>query len=477
MNLLPNLSLQRRKNKMVASPLHISKKLLLLISFVISFAGISAQAANCISAEDMTDIASHFSQFSNLSGKEFCHDGSETANLLASLMFMRKNQFAADMKPSTDELFSGKFANSWYKYFTERINEMTIDTGCPKGVAAYVYGFGGNTMYVCSAALNDNFSALDRASIFMHEARHIDGYPHITCSTGPRKGLQGACDSKISDTGSYAVTVETYAQLAKYSSDLHPALKAYARSAAVIYADEAFETPVRVQRETQLLLMTEAKDLLGLKIGSSGPLENLGQTPALGHIIMRAQHMVLLPDDRTLPMKYFFVKNVGEIAQSPGDAFTEYNAQTPAQRSEFVDFQSGTLWNAKVYKSKIVFSCDPRSAAKSEQTFNGSKAVGIMHLTGYDRNARMNFVATEDGSIYEFGCNEQLNSFLRPSTVKVDQHFKRIHKTGDGLVGLASDGRIYQLKDSKSLPLKTAVDGQIHEIAPRQVFNFFDSTN
>ena len=450
------------------------KKLLVLISFLIGFTGYSANANSCISKEDMTDIASHFAQFSNLSGQEFCHDGSETANLLASLMFMRKNQFSAGMIPSTDELFSGKFSSSWYSYFTGRINDMVIDTGCPKGVAAYVYGFGGNTMYVCSAALNDNFSALDRASIFMHEARHIDGYPHVTCAQGARKGLRGACDTRISDTGSYAVTVETYAQLAKYSTDLHPALKAYARSAAVIYADEAFDVPVKVQRASQLLIMTESKDLHSIAMDGSQKVSDLGQASSLGHIIMRAQHMVLLPDDRTLPAKYFYPTSVGDISQSPGDAFTEYNGQTSQQKSEFVDFQSSAQWNAKIFKTKLVFACDPNAPTVSEQKISGSPAAGILHLSGYDRTAQMNYLATEDGSILEFGCTAQHASFLRPSPLKVDQRFKRIHKAGDTLVGLTSDGHLYQIKDSKSLPLKTAFDGQIYEIAPRQVFNFFD---
>lgn len=447
---------------------------LILVSFVIIFTGFFANAANCISKEDMNDIASHFTQFSSLANKEFCHDGSETANLLASLMFMRKNQFTSDMKPSSDQLFSGKFATSWYQYFIGRINEMTVDTSCPKGVAAYVYLFGGKTMFVCSAALNDNFSALDRASIFMHEARHIDGYPHVTCSKGPRKGIRGACDNRISDTGSYAVTVETYAQLAKYSKDLHPALKAYARSSAVIYADEAFEIPAKIDRSQQLLVMTKSKDLFAITLGSNSPMQALGQSPALGHIIMRAQHMVLLPDDRTLPMKYFFVNNVGDIAQSPGDAFTEYNQQTPLERSEFVDFHSAAQWNAKVYKSKIVFSCDPKSPALSEQTLTGSVASGILHLNGYDRSAKMNYLATEDGAIYEFGCDNQLQSYLKPASIKLDQKFKRIYKSGDSLIGLTSDGHLFQIKDAKSLPLQTAMDGQIYEMVPRQIFNFFD---
>lgn len=444
---------------------------------------VSTSATNCISKEDMTQIASDFKQFSQYSGKEFCHDGSETANLLASLMFMRKNQFAADMKPSQDELFSGKFASSWYAYFIGRIDKMEVDNGCPKGVAAYVFAFGGHTMFVCTAALNDNFSALDRASIFMHEARHIDGYPHITCSRGPRKGLQGACDTRITAGGSYAVTVETYAQLAKFGIELHPALRAYAKASAVIYADETFETPAVVNREKQLLVMTKNKDLHSLALAgrSTGKkrnrIESLGQSPALGHIIMRAQHMVLLPEDKTLPAKYLFTKNVGEISQSAGDAFMEYNSQTPAQRSELVDFHSAAQWNAKVYKTKIKFACDPKSATTSELSFNGQQAVAILHLNGYDRVARTQYVVTNTSEIFEFGCTEQLASFLRLSTQKMDQEYSRIHKAGNTVIGLTTDGRLRKITGSGSTAISTALDGEIFEIAPREVFSFFDSVN
>ncbi len=437
-------------------------------------------APSCISKSDMTEIASDFKQFSDLAGNEYCHDGSETANLLATLMFMRKNQFSAGMKPSQDELFSGKFAESWYTYFTDRIDNMEVDSGCPKGVAAYVYGFGGSTMYVCTAALNDNFSALDRASIFMHEARHIDGYPHMTCTKGARKGLQGACDTRISAGGSYAVTVETYAQLAKYGVELHPALRAYARASAVIYADETFETPAKVNREAQLMVLTKDKDLHAISLATRtrnalNKIEALGQASALGRIVMRAQHMILLPEDKTLPAKFMFTKNVGEINQSPGDAFTEYNAQTPAQRSELVDFHSGAQWNAKVYKKNIKFSCDPRATTTSELAFNGPQAVTILHVNGYDRVARTQYVLTTAGELYEFGCTEQLTSFLRPSSQKVDQEYSRIHKVGPSLIGLTTDGKLRKLTGTTSTALSTALDGQIFEIAPREVLSFFDS--
>ncbi|MFZ3230513.1 MAG: hypothetical protein WA160_09945 [Pseudobdellovibrio sp.] len=447
----------------------------LLINVLGSFANATVIKSECISKAEMTEIASNFKQFQNIAQADYCLDGSQTSNLLTSILFMRKTAFDSDMKKSSDELFSGRFATSWYKYFTGRIEDMTVEASCPKGVGAYVMGFGGKQMHVCPMILTDNFSALDRASVFMHEARHIDGFPHITCSVGPRKGIQGACDTTMAKGGSYSVSVETYAQLAKYATDLHPALKAYARASAITYADEAFETPVRILRDPQLLIMTQSKDFLATTLGSN-QFENMGQSPSLGRIALRAQHMILFPEDKNLTAKYVFVKDAGDISQAAGDAAIEYNGQTAAQRSEFVDLHLATQWNAKIYKTKIAFSCSASSEALSEISFKGTQAIGILHLNGYDRMARSGYVMTDNGTLYEFGCTEKATSFLNPSPIKFDQNYKRIYKIAEMVVGLTMDGHLMEIKNGKSTPIQTPVDGQIFEIVPRQTYAFFDLT-
>ncbi|WP_413944004.1 hypothetical protein [Bdellovibrio sp. HCB-162] len=452
------------------------KRLVLLLSFIVGFTGSTALAADCVSKAEMTEIASHFTQFRDLARKDFCFDGSQTSNLIATIMFMRKTAFEADMPKSSDELFSGRFSQSWYNYFIGRIDDLDVQSSCPKGVGAYVYGFG-NTMYICPMMLTDAFSALDRASVFMHEARHIDGYPHTTCSRGARKGLQGACDVRISDGGSYAVTVETYAQLAKYATDLHPALKAYSLASAVTYADEAFETPARVDRQDELLLMSNTKGFFSLDVTKSNRVETLGDTPALGHIVSRAQHLILFPEDKNLPAEYLFTKNEGKISQAAGEAAIEYNSQTPAQRAELVDLHIGAQWMAKVYADKVKFTCDPRAATVNELPMNGAKAVGILYVNGYDRTSRLNYLMADDGNVYEFGCTESFRPFLRASSMKLDKNFKRIHKVGNIVVGLTYDGHLFQIDGTKTIAIQTAIDGQIYEIAPRQSYGFFNSAN
>lgn len=442
----------------------------------LSVVGVQLYAADseCISQAEMQEIAKHFSQFSDLANRgEYCPDGSKESHLLAGIMFMRKTSFATNMPKSSDDLFSGNFSTDWYQYFVGRINDFAIQESCPRGVGAYVYMFG-NTMYVCPMLLSDSFTALDRASVFMHEARHIDGFPHVTCSRGPRAGLNGACDDRIASGGSYAVSVETYAQIAKYSEGIHPALRAYSRSAAVVYADEAFQTPTRIDRVPQFMALTTNGEFHTLNPNKSVMTNQLGQAPAVGRIVMRGQHMILYPENRALPAKYVFARNEGEIRQEAGDIAIEYNSQTPQQRLDWVDVHMSAQWSAQVFRDRVKFTCDPRSTATSEQNVGDEKPVGFIYPEGYDRAAAKVLLAMESGKIYELGCQNK-RPFYRTSTLNFDQRFKRIQKAGGHVVGLTSDGRLFKIENGKSTALQTSLDGRIFELVPNDKIEFLDN--
>ncbi len=429
-----------------------------------------ATAADCVPKSEMQEIARTFTQYANLANSDYCYDGGETSHLIAGLVFMRKTQYATPMNPSRDDLFSGKFASSWWNYFIGRINEFEIDSNCPKGVVAYVYAFGGRTMYACSAALTDNFTAMDLASVFMHEARHIDGFPHTTCSKGPRQGLQGACDRRMADGGSYAVTVETYAQLAKYALDIHPALKAYARSAAVIYADEAFENTVRIERSERFAVI--AKDKSVHAINAKG-LERLGSVPELGKVVLRGQHMILFPEDVSSRARFVFLRNEGEVASLAGNQAEEYNALPPSERASMVDIHIGAQWNTRVYKTQAKFDCDPRSPNTQTVALTDTP-VGLIYPNGYDRGAKTIQMTTESGKVYDMGCNGK-SAFVTASRVTLDQKYKSLFKVGGLTLGLTSDGFVREISgtDSKPYSLGRALDGQVHELMPNQALDFF----
>jgi hypothetical protein len=332
--------------------------------------------------------------------------------------------------------------------------------------------FGDKTMYTCPMALTTNFSSLDRASVMMHEARHIDGFPHMTCTKGARKGLQGACDQKIADGGSYAVTVETYAQLAKFADGVHPAMKAYSRSSAIVYAEEAFENAVKINRTQNLLLLTSDLSFHSMSLDKN-ETKALGKAAALGHIVKRGQHMILFPADKTLKAEYVFSGDEGSISQSPNEFVSEYNAQTPEQKANLVDYHIAAQWSARVYKNSVILACDPRSAAVKELALPGGQtASAILYPDGIARDKYTVQVATESGDMFDVSCvNKQPG--LKPSTVKMDQKFARVHKVANRTLGLTAEGNLFTIEAGRSTPLTTPLDGTITEIAPQDTFEFF----
>lgn len=439
-------------------------------------AEVARQPEGCVSASEMREIASHFHQFDELAAKgEYCFDDSSTSHLLAGILFMRKTRFAANMIPSRDELFSGEFKNDWYSYFIGRITDFQVEPSCDKGVIAYVFFFG-TSMYVCPLALTRNFTALDLASVFMHEARHIDGYPHITCDHGARAGMRGACDTRISDKGSYAVTVETYAQIARYATDLHPALRAYARATALTYADEAFQTEVKIARGRGYLAVTEDQQAHIVRVdGESVTSRDLGRLPEAGRIVPRGQHMILFPEDLAHPARFVFPRGEGDTEQAAGDLAIEYNAQDVSTRAMLRDVHIGATWGVRLNTDTARFTCDPSSNTTSELRLPEA-ASNFIYPNGYNRGASAITMVSVSGTLYELGCGADRTPFVRASTLKLDQAYARVFKSGETTVGLTRAGRLVRVTEQRSEALALPFNGRVRELVPYDDVEFFDAS-
>lgn len=248
-------------------------------------------------------------------------------------------------------------------------------------------------------------------------------------------------------------------------------MKAYARSSAVIYADEAFENPVKIHRSESLLVLTDTLDFHSLN--AQGEIKKLGHTSAAGHIVKRAQHLIMFPTDKTLEAQYVFANNEGEISQSPSSFVTEYNAGTPVEKANLVDLHIGAQWTARVYKNKITFKCDPNSDATKDIALPaGAVAAALVYPDGYARDKYTAQLVAEDGQMFEVGCVNKRAS-LKALTTRLDQKYSRIHKATGQVFGLA-DGNLFKLEGSRSTPIVTALDGSIIEIVPQESFEFFE---
>ncbi|MES2802139.1 MAG: hypothetical protein V4654_06575 [Bdellovibrionota bacterium] len=426
---------------------------------------IDADTTSCISAADMTQIAKDFKQFAKLSGKEYCNNGSEEAHLLAGIHYIRKVQFTKPMTNSSDDLFKGTFAGDWYKYTTNLVKTFVIEKSCPQGVIAFVYGFfHQNTMYVCPMALTPAFTPLDLASVFMHEARHIEGYPHVTCSRGPRAGLNGACDKKISDAGSYAVTVETYAQLGAYGKDIHPAHRALAQASSLIYAAESFQTLVTVNKEEAFLALTSDREMFHID-SSLKTAKQIGKTENHGHFAKSKMGLVFIPEDKNLVMSRIF--QTGETSPLSG----EYNDNV-ATRANVVDYYFAWTWNARVEKTKVKFFCDKRqNPTQANEVQLGGEALSIVYTEGYAPDKDYAYVNTTKG-VVKISCKGAKGKIVAANNVSVDADVKRIHKAGSTVLGLTNDGELLNLSaSSKRVDLGL---GRIVDVTSFTRATFFD---
>ena len=135
-------------------------------------------------------------------------------------------------------------------------------------------------------------------------------------------------------------------------------------------------------------------------------------------------------------------------------------------------FRSGQ-WNARVYKTKVRFDCDPRQPNTQELALSDAP-VGLIYLNGYDRAAKQTQLMTASGKIYDLGCNGT-TAFLRPSTTSLDQTFKHVYKVGALTLGLTTEGNLRSINGSTSQPysLGAGIDGQIREIMPNQSVDFY----
>jgi hypothetical protein len=250
-------------------------------------------------------------------------------------------------------------------------------------------------------------------------------------------------------------------------------MRSYAKASAVIYADEAFDTPVRIDRQAKFVALTNDKQFHEVILnGGNVSIKALGQAPALGHIVRRAQYLVLYPDDKNLTSGFLFTNNEGSVTTAAGDVSIAYNTATPAERAEWVDMYLGGTWHARVKRTEVIFGCDTRSSNLTSVSTGGEVPASVLYPNGYDRVQRSNQLIMESGKVYEMGCNGT-TPVLRDSGQRYDQAFKRMYRSGGETLGLGRDGKLYRVQGSTSSVVQTALDGRIHDFVSSESFSFF----
>lgn len=100
-----------------------------------------------------------------------------------------------------------------YTFFKERVKKIIYDESkdsyCAReDVSSFGYSNYGSEIYLCPFFFSADLAKVTRAAAILHEARHSEGFHHVTCQSGDKAGAHDSCDSSLEFNGSYAVALE-----------------------------------------------------------------------------------------------------------------------------------------------------------------------------------------------------------------------------------------------------------------------------
>ncbi|WP_413577870.1 hypothetical protein ACLVWU_05225 [Bdellovibrio sp. HCB290] len=229
-------------------------KSIIVFSFIASLLlgtpALSANSAECVNKDSLSKTLSQF-KISHLDEdgevlKDFeledaCVGGAFQA-VAEGVQFLRKIPAPKNLPSRYATLISQEGPT---KFLNNRIKEIHItwpnDYTCEQGALGYVKSDETeNRMYICNHVNIHDYTPLYVAHILVHEARHIDGFPHQQCIQGMFNFDIYACDSSYQEQGSYGIG--TGLMLYTYKGAKNEALRDEARSNIVLDMTNRFNT-------------------------------------------------------------------------------------------------------------------------------------------------------------------------------------------------------------------------------------------
>ncbi len=442
-----------------------------------------APAKECLTQQQIAAIAVDFKQFAPNAKAQLCDDNSPVFLTLSALNKLKTVQFETSMPVSKDELFRNRFGaifNNWYTYFTKRIKQIELKnvSNCAKSenILAYVQGgpFSSPTMFICPALFDASILPYERVETMLHEARHKDGFSHITCTRGPRANIEGACDQNINDLGSYAVSVESLSQISKYAKGLNPSLRMFLAGTAIGVTD-AFQEPVKVDINQFLLLKTAKNTVLKLDLATMAIQQLNIQLPE-GKLINKDDFTAILPADKT--QKSLIFSNIRlEQIESKSATLDTYNKLSASDKASWVDINYGKVLSI-IKKTEVEFICDTSKLDGREiiKLSAGQEAATMIYpFDKSDITQKNDFLLLKSGQILQLSCNETTKKAgIAVSKLKFDNTYSRIYTVNKLVFGLGLDNRLYQIKGLTSALVPSTSNLQIVDLVPRKSYLFFE---
>ncbi|MBC7741183.1 MAG: hypothetical protein H7061_03240 [Bdellovibrionaceae bacterium] len=207
----------------------------------------------CFNEADANKYIKDFNiDVASFGGRELCDAKIDTKKLLNDIEIVARGQFTT---AGQNNLIRGFVdATKYYDWMKQQTRGVTRGNDVPYATA---YNAGGYfTMQDGWAKL----STLGRVGTFIHEARHTEGFRHISCNQGTYQGTGlPACDTNYNYGGSHAVEMEYYARVSVQGQNFHPVYKKMARLMAIARSNFLFNTSPLQVREGLMGLTSDRK--------------------------------------------------------------------------------------------------------------------------------------------------------------------------------------------------------------------------
>lgn len=293
----------------------------------------------------------------------------------------------------------------------------------------------------------------------MHEVRHFDGHSHVTCQQGNEKGISGACDSKITGKGSYAISVQTLVGLAR-SNGTDEGEKSLLESEAVYMAFNKFNIVPKVKLEDSIFLSNSFGEVYRWAIGKGADLVKTLNEPAV--VINSANNLTMYPLNADIDA-YRMNNKLSTSVENPGLYAKHYNAEPISEREKYDSisyFGTGGLLKANTLTTLCKKGVAELHTMPLDQHGTFSR---IITLSSDSQDLkRESYLVSQNGDLVRYECVSN-NS----TTVSLKKSAKKLATGGlDVLESFGLAGEQYALLEDGTL-VTLAIGGNI--ISPRSV--------
>lgn len=331
------------------------KSLLSILLFLFVFVEeVQATESSCISKDQVQSVSKPF-QFSPadlVPQEDLCNSQADEYKLVSILLALKNLRL--DEAPLNNRYDQKILGRDFWSYLTERVKVISKSSqeasSCRNGAMAYVEGEANNTLFLCPLYFTDTYYSLyGKASILLHEARHIEGFPHTMCLAGNKVGSTGGCDEAIEDRGSYAVSTEALAKILFQGKNISATEKAKLRI-HLLDSLESFNEPVNGVGNTALYLKDiEGKNAYlfdGLKLYPAKQFEG-------ARVVSRFVNLQIVPRNGMKAFSWEVLQSQSTFAPAAGACAKAYNETAPAQRSPLLEVIDDGIYFACVYENKL----------------------------------------------------------------------------------------------------------------------------